>query len=79
MLSAYQEGELTVDIPDLVQAVIERLSADGGASERGCRVTVKALLDQAGANAGGPARVHAYGHPTGAALPGRGVGEAELS
>jgi hypothetical protein len=53
VLSAYQAGELTVDIPD----VVERLSADGGASERGCRVIIKALLDKAGANAGGHARV----------------------
>jgi hypothetical protein len=57
VLSAYQAGELTVDIPDMVQDAVERLSADGGASERGCRVIIKALLDKAGANAGGHARV----------------------
>jgi hypothetical protein len=57
MFASYQAGELSIDIPDLVQKVVKQLASDGPVSDRGCRVTVKALLDKAGANAGGPARV----------------------
>lgn len=57
VFASYQAGELSVDIPDLVQKVVEQLAADGPVSDRGCRVTVKALLDKAGVTAGGRARV----------------------
>lgn len=52
VLASYQAGELAIDIPDLVQQVVERLSADGTVSDRGCRSVVKALLDRAGASTG---------------------------
>lgn len=53
VFSSYQAGELSIDIPDLVQKVVEQLSADGQITERGCRSTVKALLAKAGVNVGG--------------------------
>ncbi|MEH2573991.1 hypothetical protein V1278_003188 [Bradyrhizobium sp. AZCC 1577] len=56
VFASYQTGELSIDIPDLVQKVVEQLSV-GDVTDRGCRTTVKALLAKAGAAAGGPASV----------------------
>lgn len=44
VFASYQSGGLTIEIPDLVQAVVERLACIPGVSESGCRATVKALL-----------------------------------
>jgi hypothetical protein len=49
LFASYQAGELTVAIPDLVRTATERLTADGLASERGCRAVVQSLLTRAGA------------------------------
>ncbi|WP_038965558.1 hypothetical protein [Bradyrhizobium diazoefficiens] len=45
VLGLYQAGELSIQIPDLVQAVVERLAAAGTASDRGCRETVRAARE----------------------------------
>lgn len=57
VLGLYQDGQLSIDIPDLVQAVVERLAAEGVASERGCRDTVRTLLAKAKQQEAGRAAV----------------------
>jgi hypothetical protein len=58
VFASYQTGDLSIEIPDLVQKVVEQLSAEGHVTDRGCRTTVKALLAKAGAIPGGRANVH---------------------
>ena len=47
VFSLYQSGELSIEIPDLVAAVVARMAAAGAATERGCRDTVRTLLAKA--------------------------------
>ncbi|MDB6166016.1 MAG: hypothetical protein JWQ83_1156 [Lacunisphaera sp.] len=49
LFAAYQAGDLTIAIPDVVRAATDRLTTDGLASERGCRTVVHALMARAGA------------------------------
>jgi hypothetical protein len=39
LFASYQAGDLSIDIPDLVQAVVERVAGSADVTERGCRET----------------------------------------
>ncbi|MCU1349578.1 MAG: hypothetical protein JWO56_2608 [Acidobacteria bacterium] len=55
VFASYQAGELSIDIPELVQSVVARVSDAEWVNERGCRDVVRSLLEKkipAGGHAG---------------------------